>query len=313
MPDATVALVQCDNYEVVDEALAQLLELLGGWKAFVRPGQRVLIKPNLLKACPVESAVTTHPAVIRAIVRQVQALGAHPFIGDSPAFGTAPKAARQAGIAEVAEEFQIPVVDLNQPVVVPMPEARSLRRFKLSRHVLQADVIINVPKLKVHQQMQLSGAIKNLFGCVAGKRKARLHLSHGQDRVRFAKMILETVQAIRPTLTITDAVIAMERLGPRHGDPYPLGLLTGGVDVVALDCVHWAIFGQSPDTLDFMRAANELKMGETSLDRIPILGVPLHQAQVHDFQLSRQIPVTFSPFRIVKSTLKHLWAKKIAS
>ncbi len=313
MQDPTVAIVRCPDYEQIDEAIDRLLELMGGLGSVIQPGQRVLIKPNLLKADPVESAVITHPAVIRAVTARVKAFGALPFIGDSPAFGTVPKVAKATGIAEIAEELDVPTVDLNRPVSVPTPDARSLPRFKVSRWALEADAIINLPKLKVHQQMQMSGAIKNLFGCVAGKRKAWFHLSHGQDRTRFATMILEYVQLIQPALTITDAVVAMERLGPRNGDPYPLGLLTGGVDVVALDTVHWAILGQSPETLDFLKVARELNMGETRLEHIPTVGLPLEEAIVHDFKMSRQVPVTFSPFRIARSTLKHLWAKRVAA
>ena len=95
------------------------------------------------------------------------------------------------------------------------PESYSLRTYKLGREVVEADVVINVPKLKVHQQMQLTAAIKNNFGCVPGKRKARLHFSRGQDRITFGKMLIEYSQLIKPALTVIDAITAMHKLGPR--------------------------------------------------------------------------------------------------
>lgn len=313
MPRPTVAIVQCPQYEQVDEALGGLLEMLGGLGKYIQPGQKVLLKPNLLAASAVETAVTTHPAVVHAVVRRVQELGAVPFIGDSPAFGATPKVAKVTGMMAVAEELGIEVVELDQPAWVPSSEAESMSRFRISRRVLDADAVINLPKLKVHQQMQMTGAIKNLFGCVAGKRKAWLHLSHGEDRMRFGKMLLETAQRIRPVLTITDAVIAMERQGPRHGDAYPLGLLTGGTDVVALDSIHWSVLGQPIEEFDLLRAARELGMGAVAPEEVEVLGVPLQQARAHDFQMARQVPVSFSPFRIARSTIKHLWAKRAAA
>ena len=160
--------------------------------------------------------------------------------------------------------------------------------------------------------MQLTAAIKNNFGCVPGKRKARLHFSRGQNRVVFGKMLIEYCQLIKPALTVVDAITAMEKMGPRYGNPYPLGILTGGTDVVAMDRVHAEIIGLPDTQFDLMNAAREIGVGETDLKEIEILGELLPEVRVYDFQLPRLAPVNFSPFRIAKSTLKHLWAKRVA-
>ncbi|MBI1924093.1 DUF362 domain-containing protein [Candidatus Poribacteria bacterium] len=311
---ATVAIVKCSTYSQphVDQAVSELLDLLGGISRYVKSGDRVLLKPNLLGASHPDDPTSTHRAVIHSLIQQVQSVGGKPFIGDAPAFGNVTTVARKSGLMAVAEELGVGITDWSDSVRVPHPANYSLKFYTLAREVVEADVVINVPKLKVHQQMQLTGAIKNNFGCVPGKRKARLHLWRGKDRVTFGKMLIEYCELIKPALTVVDAIVAMDRVGPRNGNPYPLGILTGGVDVVALDRVHGEIVGLPDDAFDLMNAAREIGIGETDLTQIKILGERLVDVQVSDFKFPLMMPVNFSPFRIVKSTIKHLWAKRVA-
>ncbi|MFQ6044145.1 MAG: DUF362 domain-containing protein [Candidatus Poribacteria bacterium] len=306
-----VAIVKCPDYiqSHVDEAVDKILDLLGGIDKFVQKNDSVLIKPNLLLAATPEAAVTTHPAVIRRLIERVIEVGGKPVVGDSPAFGATEKIAEQAGIAEVAREFGVEVIDLNKYARIPGKPGQSLRTFKLARAVLDSDVVINAPKLKVHQQMQLSGAIKNSFGCAPGKLKTRLHFYRGEDKLTFANMILEYYQLVNPQLTIVDGIIAMERLGPHGGDCYPLGILTGGVDCAAMDRVHCEIIGMPADELEFLIVAKELGIGETEIGKIKIVGESLDSVKVSDFKLSRQTAVGFSPHRVLKSIIKHFWIK----
>lgn len=310
----TVAIVKCSIYsqEMVDQAISNLLKFLGGIGNYVKPDNRVLLKPNLLGASHADDPTATHHTVMRSLIRQIQSVGGKPFIGDSPAFGNVTTVARKSGLMKVAEELGVPITDWTGGVRVSAPESYSLRTYKLGREVVEADVVINVPKLKVHQQMQLTGAIKNNFGCVPGKRKARLHFSRGQDRITFGKMLIEYSQLIKPALTVIDAITAMHKMGPRYGDPYPLGVVTGGLDVVALDRVHAELIGLPDAQFDLMNAARELGVGETDLEKIEILGERLSEVRVSDFRFPGPVPVNFSPFRIAKSTLKHLWAKRVA-
>ncbi len=311
---ATVAVVKCSTYSQthVDQAVSDLLDLLGGISRYVKSGDRVLLKPNLLGASHPDDPTSTHRAVIRSLIQQVQSVGGKPFIGDAPAFGNVTTVARKSGLMAVAEELGVEITDWGGSIRVPHPANYSLKFYTLAREVVEADVVINVPKLKVHQQMQLSAAIKNNFGCVPGKRKARLHLWRGKERVTFGKMLIEYCELIKPALTVVDAIVAMDRVGPRNGNPYPLGILTGGVDVVALDRVHGGMVGLPDDAFDLMNAAREIGIGETDLTQIKILGERLVDVQVSDFKFPLMMPVNFSPFRIVKSTVKHLWAKRVA-
>jgi len=311
---ATVAIVKCSTYsqKIVNQAVSDLLDFCGGIGSYVKPGHRVLLKPNLLNASHPDDPTATHHTVMRALIQQVQSVGGEPFIGDSPAFGNLTTVARKSGLMAVAAELDVSIADWTGAVKVFHPASYTLRTYKLAREVLEADVVINVPKLKAHQQMQLTGAIKNNFGCVPGKRKARLHLACGKDRVTFGKMLIEHCELIKPALTVVDAISAMDGMGPRGGNSYPLGILTGGRDVVALDRVHAEIVGLPEEQFDLLKAARQIGIGETNLANIEILGERLTDIRVSDFEFPIMIPVNFSPFRIARSTLKHLWAKCVA-
>lgn len=306
-----IAIVKCPDYTQshVDRAIDETIDLLGGIDKYLGKGDRVLIKPNLLRSALPEEAITTHPAVIRRLIERVIEVGARPVVGDSPSFGATKKVAERAGILEVAEEFGVEVVDLNRPVKIQGKPEQSMRTYKLARTAMDSDVIINLPKLKVHQQMQLSGAIKNIFGCVPGKLKTRLHFYRGQNKFLFAKTILEYYQLVNPQLTIVDGIVAMERKGPHGGDPYPLGIITGGSDCVAMDRVHCEITGIPADDLEFLIAAKEMGIGETEIEKMKIVGERLDSVKASDFKLSSQFPIGFSPTRVLKSIVKHLWIK----
>ncbi len=166
MPSA--AFFRCGSYErdEVEDRMGKLLESLGGMERFVRPGESVLLKPNLLSASSPERCITTHPEVVRAAALRVQAAGGHPFIGDSPGLDGFSSVGAKTGMEDVAGELGIPCVELDDPVPLPMAEGSVFQRVEVSRKALEADKIINLPKLKTHAQMMLTMGVKNLFGTV---------------------------------------------------------------------------------------------------------------------------------------------------
>jgi len=310
----TVAIVKCSNYDqrAVDNALNELLDYLGGISQYVKPGNLVLIKPNLLKATCVGDIPSTHFTVIKSIVDQVQSVGGKPIIGDSPTLGNVSTVARRSGLLEVADQMGIPIINWSTSVKVTPKPHYSMRSYKIAKEVIDADVVINVPKFKSHKQMQLTVAIKNLFGCVPGKLKSRLHLWCGKNRRTFGEMLVEYAELVDPQLTIVDGILAMEGPGPGLGSSYPLGILTGGTDVVALDRVHCEIVGLPAEEFDIIQAAREIGFGVADLNQIEILGHGLCDVAVSNFEFPPMIPVNFSPVRIVTSALKHFWAKQLA-
>lgn len=302
-----VALVECATYEpgVVTDALARALDLLGGLERFVKPGNRVLVKPNLLTAQPPENAATTHPRVLDALLARLVDLGARPCIGDSPAFGWVSRVAEACGVAEVARRYGAPIVELTSPVQIDSVRPKIRRRFVTDRALLEADVVINVPKLKAHRQLGFTGAIKNLYGCMPGKRKAYFHMERGNRDADFARLVSSFAYSLPVTLHVMDAVVAMERDGPQGGDPRPLGALIAGTDAAAVDVVAAGLIRAPEADQLLLNACRELGLGSPRMDTIDLRGADLSSMSVPDFIHPYHIGVRFSPGRLARSVWRN--------
>lgn len=239
-----VSLLGHRNYDR-DDLLAKmrlLLRPLGGMEAFVRPGSRVLLKPNLVFGRSAEKAINTHPEILRTAITLAREAGASWVgMGDSPGYGTALAAARAAGLAGVAEEEGVDIVEFTP--VSDIDSDRSFVRLELAREVLEADVVINLPKMKTHGQMLMTLAVKNMFGAVPGARKFQWHYRAGRDRALFARVINEIAVRVRPHLSIIDAVVGMDGAGPTAGNPRPVGFIGASGDPWALDAAVMDILG----------------------------------------------------------------------
>lgn len=285
-----VSIVRCQAYHpaTVEKGVHEAVRLLGGWDKFVKRGDKVLIKPNLLGGEPPEKGVTTHPSVVRAVVLQTKQAGGIPMIGDSPMLSSSlVRVAEKAGIKEVADYCGARLVEFDDSIEVDNPGAGTFRRFEIAKQVFDFDVIVNLPKLKTHSQMLLTLGVKNLFGCIVGRRKAQWHLRAGSDRLFFARMLVELYQTIRPQLTIVDGVIAMEGNGPQSGSLRHLGLILTGRDCVALDMVITRLLGLDPLLLPTTFIASEMGIAPADIEGINILGEELTKVEVDSFQLPR--------------------------
>ncbi len=282
----SVSIVSCQDYEesAVETAFERLLDPLGGMERFVKPGESVLIKPNLLATKSRDKAVNTDPNVIRAVAQSVLDMGARPFIGDSPGIGTARKNADRCGIGRVADMLGVPVVEFTASVPIGKTRQRGFP-LTLAEVARNADAIINVAKLKTHGQMLMTLGVKNMFGCVVGRRKVQWHLKAGVNRDAFARMLVQIYEALKPRLTVLDGVVGMEGNGPGSGRPRHFGLLAASSDAVALDTVIMSLMGLVPSRLPTVRAAEALGVGETRLERIPVLGENPERLRIHDLRL----------------------------
>ena len=283
-----VSIVRCSEYEQarIFSAVKQAVDLLGGMHTFVKPGERVLIKPNLLKGKAPEAAVTTHPEIVRAVIRLVREAGGEPMVGDSPGMGDLRKVSEKAGILDVVNEEGATLVELDEAVQVR--NQGRFQRFEIARAAYEADAIINLPKLKTHGMTTLTGAVKNLFGCVPGKRKVQWHFNTGVNHELFATMLNELCALLKPRLTIMDAVIGMEGNGPGSGEPRPIGVVIAGQDPVAVDVVSSSVLGVSLERLPLIRAAAAAGYGETRLDRITVVGESIADVAIKHFRLPPQ-------------------------
>jgi uncharacterized protein (DUF362 family)/Pyruvate/2-oxoacid:ferredoxin oxidoreductase delta subunit len=274
-----VSLVRCATYDraEVESSLDRALAPLGGMGAFVREGQRVFLKVNLLRKAEPDLAISTHPELVRAVALAAKAAGASEvMIGDSPGGRTTPGAARAlfevSGMAAVASEVGARLSLLDDAVVrVPAPGGRTYRSFNLGREAVDADVLIDLPRLKTHGFMMFTGAVKNLFGMVPGLEKAQFHLKV-PDRDDFAEMLVDLLLACRPALSIMDAVVGMEGDGPSGGTPRHVGAVLASADAVALDVVASAIAGFDPLEVYTNRAAHGRGLGPADADDVDVIG-----------------------------------------
>ena len=241
----TVALAACFGYEpeILRPALEQAVTMAADLNGLIRPGDTVLLKPNLLAGADPARRITTDPALVLEVGLMAKDLGARLMIGDSPALEGTFRAAKRAGIVEVAKRLGAKMKDFNEPVRVSAPAGSVFKSLELARPVLEADVVINLPKLKTHCQMLLTMGVKNLFGAVVAQRKAEWHHMVGADRDTFASLLLDIQRTAAPSLTILDGVWGMHVMGPRNGEPFHYGFLAASQDALALDLAVCDLLG----------------------------------------------------------------------
>lgn len=289
--------------ETMALSLERLLAPLGGMSAFVRPGQKVLIKPNMLAGKPPEKAVTTHPEVVRALILLAQGAGGIVSVGDSPGVGNPRQVAARCGILAVIEETGATFAPFDESVRV-RPKGNTFHELEVARDLLEADVVINVPKLKTHQMMGMTCGVKNLFGAVVGMRKPRLHLQAGADKGFFALMLLDLAEFLKPALTVVDAVVAMEGDGPGSGDPVHVGALLAGADPLAVDSAAIRLLGVRPETVWTQRMARETGRFGARPEEVEIVGDDPDRLRPPSFRPAKNTDVHFGLPTFLRDPLK---------
>ena len=241
-----------------------------GLVGLIRPGDRVLLKPNLVMARAPEKAVTTHPAVVAGVAMVLSDCGARLSLGDSSGFGSFERCLAKSGLAPVLERFAITPVDFSrEKKVIHDPDNLVAKRLELAAAVFEFDHVVNLAKLKTHGMMGSTLALKNFFGLVVGLDKASWHLRAGHDRRLFARIILDIHRQVQPAWNLIDGIMAMEGEGPTGGTPRKADLLALGSEAAVLDWLveEWAGFG-SPTPL----LAEARELGLVDPEKIEALG-----------------------------------------
>lgn len=279
--------------------------LLGGIERFVKPGDSVLLKPNFI-APPShrQDPTQTHPEVILAVARLLKDFGTRPFVGDSPGWGDVQSCAAALELIEPLKRLGVPLRQLDRPKMHRISEGGP--RVGISTVALEADAIINLPKLKAHGQLLVTLAVKNMFGCVSGKRKALWHYRYGGDPAKFCRLLIDICYFLRPALTLIDGVVAMERTGPSRGASRPLGWLIGGADPLSCETVCCRLLGIDPERVPLLRAARNMQRDGLEFNRIELAGDPPGEP-LSDFELPTLAPIRFSLCRVLRSKLRQMW------
>ena len=262
----------------IEASVRKAVELIGGLADIVKPGNTVLIKPNLCVARPVESAAITNPLVVKAVAKMVKELGAKPIIGESTSIGADTEEAYKTGQYTKLREAGFEVIDLKkkgtETVKVPLPKAKAMKEVVLPKIVVDADVIISVPKMKTHDNALVTLSMKNMKGVLPDKYKRLLHHTYG-----VFQGIADLHTAIKPRLTVMDAIVGMEGFGPALGTPVQMGLIIAGRDFVAVDTVTTAVMGFNPLDDPIINIASKMKLGVADLNKIEVVGEPINKVR----------------------------------
>jgi uncharacterized protein (DUF362 family)/ferredoxin len=300
-----VSITTSAGYELSElrQAMIRLLEPLGGMSAFVCRGDRVLLKPNMLAAKEPEKSVTTHPAVVQVVAGLVSEAGGIVVLGDSPGIGSFMRVAEKSGIAAAAELSGAKLVEFKQ--VIELQGSGTFRSIQLAGEYYEADKIINLPKLKTHEMMTMTCAVKNLFGAVIGAQKAAWHLKAGRSQQLFARLLLEIYLLKKPALNIVDAISAMEGNGPNSGDPINLGLLIAGVNPVAVDVIAGKVAGIPADLLPLEKEAVKMGLPGALFSDISVRGVTLDSLPENRLRLPAGLDTQFGLPPFLSKALKN--------
>jgi uncharacterized protein (DUF362 family)/NAD-dependent dihydropyrimidine dehydrogenase PreA subunit len=290
---SAVAAACCTDYDpdAVRSAVREVLAPLGGMQAFVRPGERIALKPNLLMAATPERAIATHPAVLTAVALEVRGAGGVPVVVEGPGSGVlhvAPvieRTFRGAGYRDAADKYGFELSLDTSWETVENPEGERVKRLEIMSPILRVDGVINIPKLKTHMYMKLSGATKNLFGLIPGLNKAAYH-GKLPDPGRFADMLLDVAYFVRPRLHVVDGITAMEGDGPGTGGrPRQLGVLVAGADAVAVDAACCRIIGMETGSVPILVAAKRRGLWSGRETDVETLGTSIEELAVADFAM----------------------------
>jgi uncharacterized protein (DUF362 family)/Pyruvate/2-oxoacid:ferredoxin oxidoreductase delta subunit len=291
MNKSAVAVVKCDTYdeEHVHRAVELGVSLLGGISEFANPGERIVLKPNVLVGASPEKCVCTHPSVFKAAARVLKESGVTVFYGDSPSFGKGEGPPRKAGLKQVADELKIGLADFENGRSVSHKEALLIKSFVVANGVLDSDGIVSLPKLKTHPLTRFTGAVKNQFGCVPGLLKAQYHVKL-PDPYDFATMLVDLNTLVRPRLCIMDGVMAMEGNGPRSGRPRKMGVILVSSDPIALDSMACRLINLDPESVTTSRPGEKSGLGTYHLENIEVVGESVADLVQADFEVIRHPP-----------------------
>ncbi len=287
MRDSTVIIRKASyEYQILRPLIFEIIDSFCGDK--VRSGSRVLIKPNLLAPARPDRAMVTHPLVVKAVSEYVIQKGGRVRISDSQAMGSFEKVLNESGLRNALKGLDVEFREFKESVEIDVGEP--FRKIEIAKDAMDADLLINLPKLKTHTQMLMTLGVKNLFGCIVGMRKPEWHFRAGANRELFASLLVKIHNAVRPAVTILDGILAMEGEGPgKSGTPRELGIIAGSNDANALDITICRMLGIEPYSVFTVKAARDA--GHIPKD-IEVQGdIPV----IPDFHFPAIVPLVFGP------------------
>lgn len=282
-----VSLEKCNSYNEneVSKSITKLINNLGGVSNFVKKGQKVLLKPNIVKGISPEACATTHPIVVEAVLKILKAQNCKILVGDSPFADDAIEAMKICGIYDVCKKYNAEIAIFNKKTNEKNKKGLVVKEFPLADCFKEADVVINLPKLKTHSQLYFTGAVKNLYSMMPGPRRGFYHLKYSNMEY-FANMLLDLYSLLRKkvVLNVMDGIYGMEGNGPCGGTAKFAGILSASRDAVALDFVMCSLIGLDTNNLPTLRYAKKRKDFMFDEEKIKIIGEKLKDIKIGPFK-----------------------------
>ena len=289
-----VYVASCPNYDEAEEVLRNLLAKLGGMEKFVKPGERILLKVNLLRPAAPETAVCTHPAVAAAVAKLVKEAGGQPVIADSPGGALQKEATlrhlyEKTGMAQAAARSGAELSCDVSTRLVSLPQGKAIHQAEVIAPAAEADGVFDLCKMKTHVLMGMTGAVKNSFGIIPGLSKVGFHGSHPR-REDFADVVLDLTGFLAPRLSIMDGILAMEGEGPgASGTPRQVGLLLAAENPLALDVAAAEIMGLPRDSNPLLLAAQRRELTPNRAEDVALIGGSWEALRIPDYRFPANV------------------------
>jgi len=305
-----ISLVKCEEYNKAYHAVNEAIRLIGGIDSFIRPGERILIKPNLLSPREPEKAVTTHPEVVKAVIKLVKKAEAVPIVGDSPggAIRNIQNLWEKTGMLEVCRKENVELVNFEAAGSQEFDiNDENVRKVNFSNAVLNCDGIINLAKLKTHSLISFSAGVKNLYGCVPGITKVEYHKLASKN-TEFADLLANIYDFLKHKIrfTLIDGILAMEGDGPSSGNIRKMDLIAASQDTVLLDAFLLDALGKD---ISKNFVLNSLNITKEQLKRVELIGANPHSFNFEDFKFPSLRKLDYVPKAMVQFIGSFLWVK----
>lgn len=305
-----ISLLKCNDYNKANSAVKEAVTLLGGISAFVKPGEKILIKPNLLSPKEPHRAVTTHPAVVQAVIKLVKSAGAVPVVGDSPGGGIRDieNLWTKTGMAQICREENVELVNFEAAGSQEFDIGdKNVKKVHFSNAVLNCDGIINLPKLKTHSLMTFTAGVKNLYGCIPGLMKVEYH-KYASKNEDFADLLTNIYLFLKDKIrfTLIDGIIGMEGNGPSSGEPRKMHMIAASADTCALDSFLLEMLDAD---LSKNRVLKNFEIIKNSIENLEIIGNSPKDFNLSGFKFPHPVKLDLIPRPVVRALGKFLWIK----
>lgn len=294
-----VIIKECTDYEInnLKRKINEGMEFLGGWEKFISPNMKVLLKVNLIGPKTSDTASITHSEFVRALTQILNENKCSVWIGDSSGGaigGIAPtkQAMVVSGYEKVAKEEKAEIKNFDKEGVVEVkPNSGIVEKMYIAKPMFEADFVINVPKLKTHSAAIYTGAVKNVFGCIPGLKKAEYHRL-APDPKNFGEMLVDIHENVKIGLNIMDGIVAMQGEGPTAGEPYNSCKILISTDPLALDTVASSMLKMEIEDVPILLTARNRDLGNSYIDKIEIRGDYITPPTLNNFKYPKKFKST---------------------